>query len=134
MNNVLASAVRTLPNEPVEVIVVGKNSNKIVWSFHVPGALAQNLNIRWLVPVDCVVDHVSMVTSNDSDMTGMLGVATDTDLILAASVAGDSGVPVAYEPGVAVSEDEVMAFTGDYDGASGTAGSDFTLVITATEQ
>ncbi len=69
-----------------------------------PGTLSANLNIRFTVPSDCTLVHVSAVASNDSDATITLGTSADTDGFLAACVIGDSATPV--EKGIA-----------DFDGA-----------------
>ena len=112
-----------------------------VLCFHVPGTLTANLDIRWKAARDGRVKHVSAVTSNDSDATITLGVSTDTDEILASTTIGDSQVPVektqsdfasTNETG-AYSKGETLVLTVDYDGSSGTAGQNLTVVITTLE-
>jgi hypothetical protein len=125
---------------PLPVQVIGENMSYLTWSFHVPEALAANLNLRWLVPVSCHVTHISAVASNDSDATMTFGISTDTDSILASTVIGDSGVPVEFESGDwAVTNEEAALVNGqiavlivDYDGSAGTAAADLTIIITAT--
>ena len=115
--------------------------NRNVLCFHVPGTLTANLDIRWKAAFDGRVKHVSAVTSNDSDATITLGVSTDTDEILASTTIGDSQVPVektaanwasTNETGEFV-KGETLVLTVDYDGATGTAGDDLTVVITLLE-
>jgi hypothetical protein len=115
--------------------------NHISWSFHVPGTLAANVGVRFAVPVDCRVVHISAVASNDSDATMMVGVSADTDSILAATAIGDSGVPAVFERGDWASANEtaelakgdIAVLSVDYDGSSGTAAADLTVVLTALE-
>ena len=120
---------------------------KFVMACHVPGSLAANDALRYSVPSDCTLVHVSAVASNDSDATLALGTSADTDGFLTACVIGDSGTPV--EKAVAnfdgallsdagnehprLSDGDVFVATVDYDGASGTAADDLTLVLTFQE-
>ena len=120
---------------------------KFVHSFHVPGSLAADMDIRFTVPSDCSLVHVSAVSSNDSDATLALGTSADTDGWLEACVIGDSSVPVekgiadfdgallsdvGNEPPRAV-DGTIVAIIVDFDGGSGTAADDFTLVLTFVE-
>jgi hypothetical protein len=115
--------------------------NHIIFPFHVPGTLGANLNIRFKVPIDCRVIHISGVTSNNSDATIIFGVSTDTDSILASTTIGDSGTPAektvsnwaATNPTGELSKGDIAVLTVDYDGSSGTAGADLTVIITALE-
>lgn len=115
--------------------------NHIVWSFHVPGTLAANVNVRFAVPVDCRASHISAVASNDSDATMTFGVSTDTDSILASTTIGDSNVPAEFDRDDWASTNEtaelakgdIAVLTVDYDGSSGTAAADLTVIITALE-
>lgn len=115
--------------------------NRNVLCFHVPGTLSANLDIRWKAAFDGRIKHISAVASNDSDATLMVGVSTDTDEILAAATIGDSQVPVektcanwaSTNPTAAFSKGETLVLTVDYDGSSGTAADDLTIVITLLE-
>ena len=120
---------------------------KFVQSIHVPGSLAADMDVRWTVPSDCTLVHVSAVASNDSDATLALGTSADTNGFLEACVIGDSSTPV--EKGIAdfdgallsdagnepprLSDGDVFAVIVDFDGATGTAADDFTLVLTFVE-
>ena len=120
---------------------------KFVMAFHVPGSLAANVDLRFTVPSDCTLVHVSAVASNDSDATLALGTSADTDGFLAACVIGDSGTPVEKEVAdfdgallsdagsehPRLSDGDVFVITVDYDGASGTAADDLTVVLTFQE-
>lgn len=115
--------------------------NRNVLCFHVPGTLSANLDIRWAAAFDGRIKHISAVASNDSDATLMVGVSTDTDEILAASTIGDSQVPKEFDADdwastnttAAFSKSEVLVLTIDYDGSTGTAANDLTIVITLLE-
>ena len=121
--------------------------NKFTKAFHIPGTLAANINIRFTVPSPCSLVHVSAVASNDSDATLALGTSADTDGFLTAAVIGDSNTPVEKEradfDGALLSnagkenprlaDGDIFVATIDYDGSSGTAAQDLTLVLTFTE-
>lgn len=115
--------------------------NHITWSFHVPGTLAANVNIRFVVPVDCRLSRISAVASNDSDATMTFGISSDTDSILASTTIGDSNVPAEFDRDnwaaanetAELAKGEIAVLTVDFDGASGTAAADLTVVITALE-
>ncbi len=110
-------------------------------SFHVPGTLTANLNIRFEAANNFRIQKVSAVASNDSDATLELGISTDTNSILAAAVIGDSNVPVektrsdfaSTNPTGAVTKGEIVVITLDYDGAAGTAAQNFTIVLSILE-
>ena len=112
-----------------------------VLCFHVPGTLSANLNIRWTVARDCRIKHISAVTSNDSDATLAVGISSDTDSILAATTIGDSGTPDEFTSSnwastnttAALAKGDIAVLTVDYDGSSGTAGQNLTIVITLLE-
>lgn len=132
--------IETRTGHPLEVSLVSQEAARLVWSFHITGTLAANVNARWKVPASCHVEHISAVASNASDATLTFGISTDTDSILAAANVGDSGVPAEFEDGDwAVTNEEAALVNGqtavllvDYDGAAGTAAADLTVVITAT--
>ena len=121
--------------------------HKFTHSFHIPGTLSADLNIRFTVPSDCTLVHVSAVASNDSDATLALGTSADTDGFLAACVIGDSNTPVEKaianfdgalltDPGSQpprLQDGDIFVATLDYDGAAGTAAADVTLVFTFAE-
>lgn len=113
---------------------------KFVQMIHVPGALGANLLAVFTAPTGCQLVHVSAVASNDSDALLILGTTSDTDAYLESCVIGDSSVPV--EKGrtdfvddqfPVVADGDVVAVTLDYDGASGTAAQDVTIVLTFVE-
>jgi hypothetical protein len=120
---------------------------KFVMPFPFPGTQASNLDIRFTVPSDCTLVHVSAVASNDSDATLALGTSADEDGFLAACVIGDSQTPVEKEIAdfdgalltfagsepPRLSDGDIFVATIDYDGDNGTAADDVTLVLTFVE-
>jgi len=120
---------------------------KFSHAFHIPGTLSADLDIRFTVPSNCSLVHVSAVSSNDSDATLAIGTSADTDGYLTAAVIGDSQTPAEFEladfdgalladPGKEYphpTDGTIIAITIDYDGASGTAADDLTLVLTFVE-
>jgi hypothetical protein len=119
-------------------------------TFHVPGALGADLTIKWTVPFDCQLIHVSAVSS-DADAAGLeIGNSADADEYLVKADAGISGTPVEFDGSDFVDADgnkhncyyphiakgTIMAIAVDYNYAGGgqaSASADVTLVLTFTE-
>ena len=114
-------------------------------AYHIPGTLAANIAIKFTVPFDCQLVHVSAVASNDSDATMIVGTSADDNGYITAGVIGDSGVPVEKEAitdfAGALADSQyphivdgtIVTVDLDYDGASGTAAANVTIVLTFTE-
>ena len=116
-------------------------------AFHITGALAANLNIRFTAPSPCQLVHVSAVASNDSDALLWVGDSADADEYLASAVIGDSNVPVEFDGDDFVDTDAaqhakyyprivdgtIVCIVLDFDGAGGTAAEDVTIVLTFVE-
>ena len=116
-------------------------------SYHIPGTLSANLDIRVKMPIPCSLVHSSAVASNDSDATLKLGTSVDDDGFLVACVIGDSQVPVekkradfdgallteAGKENPRLAAGDIFVATLDYDGAAGTAAQNVTLVFTFKE-
>ena len=116
-------------------------------AFHVPGTLSADLSIKWTAPFDCQLIHVSAVGSNANDGLLTIGDSADADEYLTSSSIGDSGTPAEFDhddfvdssgdthtryyPHIA--DGTIIVVTLDYDGDSGTATDDFTIVLTFTE-
>ena len=116
-------------------------------AFHVPGTLSADLAITWTAPCDCTLLHVSAVGSNSNNGLITIGDSADADEYLTSSSIGDSGTPAEFDhddfvdssgdthtryyPHIA--DGTIIVVTLDYDGDSGTATDDFTLVLTFTE-
>ena len=126
---------------------MGDILRKFTIDFHVPGALAADLNIRWTVPSDCTLLHVSAVASNDSDALITVGTSVDPDGYIASAVIGDSNVPVEFDlddfDGALVldqgndyphvTDGTIIVIALDFDGDSDTAAEDVTIILTFSE-
>lgn len=114
-------------------------------SYHIPGTLTANINIRFTAPCDCTLLHVSAVGSNANDATLAIGDSTDPDGYVTAFAIGDSNTPVEkealsdFDGALAgsqfprISDGDVAVLTLDYDGSGGTAAADVTIVLTFAE-
>ncbi|MFC2031568.1 hypothetical protein ACFLWA_12685 [Chloroflexota bacterium] len=116
-------------------------------SYHIPGTLTADLNIRFTAPFDMQLIHVSAVASNDSDALLTVGDSDDADEYVVSAVIGDSAVPVETEADTFVdtagathgrhypriADGKVVVIALDYDGDGGTAADDVTIVLTFTE-
>jgi hypothetical protein len=111
------------------------------YCFHIPGTLTANIDIRWTAARRGRIKEISAVASNDSDATLAAGDSGDTDEYLVAAAIGDSQVPTVFtrsnwastNPTAAFAEGDVIVLTLDYDGSSGTAGQNVTIVVTTLE-
>ena len=115
--------------------------------FHIPGTLSADINIRWTVPSPCQLVHVSAVASNDSAALLTIGDSADTDEYITSSEIGDSNVPAEFDGDDFVDSDgnahtryyphitdgTIVVIALDYDGDSGVAADDFTIVLTFLE-
>jgi len=114
---------------------------------HIPGTLTANISVKYTAPMDCTLLHVSAVASNDSDATLTIGDSSDADEYLTSSAIGDSGTPNEFDgddfvdtsgdthhlyyPRIA--DGTVVVITLDYDGDSGTAAQNVTILLTFAE-
>ena len=114
-------------------------------SYHIPGTLSADIAIKFTAPFDCQLVHVSAVASNDSDATLAVGSSADTDGYITAGVIGDSNTPVEkealtdFDGALAssqyphITDGTIVTADLDYDGATGTAAQNVTIVLTFTE-
>jgi hypothetical protein len=116
-------------------------------AYHVPGTLSADVAIRFTAPCDCTLLHVSAVGSNANDGLLTIGDSSDADEYLTSSSIGDSGTPAEFDGNdfvdtsgnthtryyPRIADGTVVVIALDYDGASGTATDDFTLVLTFAE-
>lgn len=121
--------------------------NKFVHSYHVPGTLAANVSIKFTAPSDCSLVHVSAVASNASSATIIVGDSSDDNEYLTSQNVGDSGTPAEFDGDDFVDtagathtkyyprivDGTIVVVTVDFDGDSGTAAADLTVVLTFTE-
>ncbi len=66
-------------------------------AYHIPGALSANVNIRFAVPCDCQLLHVSAVQSDTDTAKLDIGPSTDTDGYLDEVNFGLSNVPAEFD-------------------------------------
>ena len=112
-------------------------------TFHVPGTLAADVNIRYTVPCDCQLLHVSAVNSTSYAGGLELGNSGDADAYLAKCNIGVSNTPVekARSDFVGgqyphISDGTIIVITLDYNyngGGSANASANFTIVLTFSE-
>ncbi len=116
--------------------------NKFLATFHVPGTLAADVAIKFKAEADMTLKHVSSCISNAGDTRIKIGNSDDDDAYLALNHAliGESGSPAEIDRDDFVggqyphiSKGTIVTVDVDYDGASGTAGANLTLVLTFTE-
>ena len=74
-------------------------NRSIQQSYHTPGTLTANLDIRFTAHTNMSLLHVSAVASNDSDATLKIGTSVDNDEFLAETTIGDSGTPSEFDWG-----------------------------------
>ena len=102
------------------------------------GTLAADATFRWKAPFDCILWHVSAVAGNNSDATLKLGTNSADDGIMTATAIGARGAPAEFtasnwaatNPTGRINKGAVFLATLDFDGASGTAAQDVSLVFT----
>lgn len=109
-------------------------------SYHIPGALAADLAIRFTAPTDATLLHVSAVGSNAHDATLAIGTPTAAAAHMAARAIGVSGTPAQFTRAhfvgtqfPRISRGDIIALALDHDGAAGTAAQNVTLVLTFAE-
>ena len=114
--------------------------NHIQHHIHIPGTLAANVVARFTAPFDMTLEHVSAVGSNNNDATLALGTSADDDAYLVATAIGDSGTPAEFDLDDFVNDTHphilkgtVVVATLDFDGATGTAAQNVSIVLTFGE-
>ncbi len=109
-------------------------------SYHTAGTLAANHAFRFKFPFDVQLVSVSAGGSNTNNGIIDIGSSADVDLYLDAKDIGDGGTPAIFGkadfvgaefPHIAAGTIIVVGL--DYDGASGTATADYSLLLTFTE-
>ncbi len=107
---------------------------------HLHATLAANASGRFVLPFDCQLVRVSSVASNNSDATLLVGTTGDDDAYLTAHTIGDSEVPATKTRADFVggefphlSAGTVLEWLLDFDGSTGTAAQNVTIVFWFTE-
>jgi hypothetical protein len=114
--------------------------NRLLFPVHVPGTLAANITFHFKAPFDLQLIGVQAVGSNANDATIKVGTTSDDDAYLLAASIGDSGAPVEFGKSNFVgtqyphiSDGTVILVTVDFDGSSGTAVQNLTVVLIFTD-
>lgn len=113
---------------------------------HLHGTLAANAEGYFQIPAGMTLVEVSTVATNNSDATLALGTSADADGIMTAAVIGDSGTPAVKtvsdfngalvsdtKGGYHLANDTIFYWLLDFDGSSGTAAANVTLLFTFLE-
>lgn len=114
---------------------------KFTMCWTIPGTLSANCEFIATMPSDCTIRHMSMVATNASSGRIMMGTADDADEFLQYTDIGDSDTPVEldeatdfrYDTFPRLEKGDVLKILLDYDGASGTAAQNVTIVLTLQE-
>jgi hypothetical protein len=108
---------------------------RVVYCFAAPGALSANWLIYFELAHALMVRHISVVGTNASDATIMVGTSADPDALMTAQDFGDSGDPAEYDAGDFADADyqfakgAIVLVTIDFNGDDGTAVEDATIVL-----
>ena len=122
------------------------SGQKFTMSWHVAGALAADLNIRFKMPTPAQLVHVSAVGSNTAAAGLTIGTAGDADAYMAKKSIGVSGTPVGFDytdfatyadkayPRPTAGTNIVFALDFNYNGGGNAlASADVTIVATFLE-
>ena len=112
-------------------------------TYAVPGTLGADLSVKFTMPFDAQLIHVSAVGSNTKAAGLTIGNSSDADAYMTKSSIGTSGTPVEFDRDDFVNDQyphiadgTLVVITVDYDYAAGgqaSASADLTLVLTFTE-
>ncbi len=109
-------------------------------NYHTAGTLAANHQFRFKLPFDAQLISVSAGGSNTNNGIIDVGNSGDVDAYLDAKDIGDGGTPAIFGKADFVGTEfphiaagTIIVANLDYDGASGTATADYTLVLTFYE-
>lgn len=118
---------------------------RFVVPVHLHGTLAANAQGTFQLPCAATLVEISACASNDSDATLQVGTSADADGIMTAVAIGDSGTPAvknasAFDGALAdatnplhLADNTIVSWVLDYDGSSGTAGQNVTILFTFLE-
>lgn len=109
-------------------------------TIHVPGTLSANIVPCFTMPFDATLLAVSATGSNSNDATIKIGTVSSDAAYLAAASIGDSNNPAVFTRSnfvgaqyPRISADDDILITVDYDGSSGTAVQNLTVVLFFTK-
>ena len=112
---------------------------------HLPGTLSANQQGAFQLPCGATLTEVSACGSNVNSATLQVGTSADADGILTAQAIGDSSVPIVWDRGdfngalvesnqfPALDDDTIVTWVLDFDGASGTAAANVSILFTFLE-
>ena len=111
--------------------------SRIVVPFHIPGTLAANLTILFQAVKDMTLVAVQSVNTANSSATFTLGTSATADAYLTTQDVGDSSTPAVVQSKASfvggqfphIAAGTIIALAVDFDGASGTAAANLTLVL-----
>jgi hypothetical protein len=119
------------------------DTQTIQQTYHVPGTLGADLNIRFTAPCDMQLIHISAVGSGAAAAGLSVGTSSSATAYLAKSSIGVSGTPVEFDfdnfatysnkayPRITDGTVVVLALDYDYNnGGAGSASADVTIVLT----
>ena len=122
------------------------SSQLLTLTWHVPGTLSADLNIRQKMPYDAQLIHVSAVGSNAAAAGLELGIGTDTDAHMVKKSIGVSGTPVEFDlddftgaasktyPRISKGAQLVAVLDYNYNGGGGaSASADVTITLTLAQ-
>lgn len=117
------------------------DGNRFTISFHIPGTLSANLGIVFDAPCDCTLVELQAVTSNASNAQIKAGTVASDAAYLAYFDTGDSSAPARKRLLADFAGGQYPRLTAgthakltvDYDGASGTAAADLTVLAVFLE-
>lgn len=117
--------------------------NTFTLTWHIPGTLGANLDIRHTLPHGCQLVHVSAVGSNSAAAGLQIGTSADASAYLAKASIGVSGTPVEksradFSGGQypRITDGTVLAVALDYDyngGGGSSASANVTITLTFEE-
>ena len=113
----------------------------IAMPFHVPGTLSANITVYFTAPFDMQLVKVQSVnTVAASNATLIVGASDNTDAYLESHTIGNNSVPL--EKGRAdfvgaqyphIAKGTVVVVTVDFDGSTGTAAANLTVILFFTK-
>ena len=114
---------------------------RVLQTIHIPGTLAANVAAVFTAPCSLTLVSVQAVGSNANDGKLEVGTTADTDAYLLSTAIGDSNVPVEVNTRAGfvggefphIAKGTVVEVLLDFDGASGTAAANVTIVLTYVE-
>jgi hypothetical protein len=113
--------------------------DRVTLSFHIPGTLGADPNIRFVLPFDAQLERVSSVCSGAHPAGVYIGNSADTDAYVVEIASGVSNTPLEIvrtgfvgEQFPHITKGTIITVIADYDD-DGTACANLTIVLTFSE-